>query len=107
MAYRREQSFSLSQVQMRAAGLMILGWSNEQVAQELGIHPCTVAHWKSDSKFLGYLNLLQQEANERILEKVVAASTKALDALEQMIEDPKLSWMQKLNVAGRILETLH
>lgn len=86
---------------------MVAGWSNEQVAQELGIHPCTVAHWKADERFTGYLNLLQHEANQRILERVVAVSSKVLDHLEGMIENPNSSWMQKLTVAGKILETLN
>ncbi|NJK64466.1 MAG: hypothetical protein HC921_18835 [Synechococcaceae cyanobacterium SM2_3_1] len=107
MASRRKSGSSLSQAQMRAAGLMVAGWSNEQVAQELGIHPCTVAHWKADQRFSEYLNLLQHEANQRILERVVAASTKALDHLEEMIEDPNSSWMQKMTVARKILETLN
>lgn len=69
--------------------------------------PCTIAHWKRDPQFRQYLDLLLAQANERIVDRLVKASTKALDTLEQMIEGPKLSWMQKLTVAGRILEALN
>ncbi len=81
----------------------VAGFSDEQVAAELGIHPCTVAHWKADNRFAGYLTMLQHDANEMPLQKVVKASSKALDVLEQMIEDPKISWMQKSLIATRIL----
>jgi len=107
MASKRKASSPLSQAQMKAAGLMVAGLSNEQVAAELGIHPCTVAHWKADERFTGYLTMLQHDANELLLERVVAASTKALDVLEQMIEDPKATWMQKLTISTKILEALN
>ncbi len=85
---------------------MVAGFSDEQVAADLGIHLCTVAHWKADNRFAGYLTLLQHDANEMLLQKVVKASSKALDVLEQMIEDPKISWMQKSLIATRILAIL-
>ncbi len=50
--------------------------------------------------------MLQHDANEMLLQKVVKASSKALDVLEQMIEDPKISWMQKSLIATRILAIL-
>jgi hypothetical protein len=107
MASKRKAGSSLSHGQIKAAGLIMAGLSNEQVAQELGIHPCTVAHWKSDQRFLGYLNLLQHDANQMILEHLSSAFVEALNVLEQMVDDPKLSWMQKSMVATRILALIN
>ncbi len=91
---------------MRAAGLLVAGMSNEQVAAELGIHPCTVAHWKSDERFEGYLSLLQHEANERLLQRVVESISKALDVMDRIIDDPKLPWTEKVKIGVRILELI-
>ncbi len=106
MATRRKDSSGLSQAQVRAAGLLIAGLTNTQVAAELGIHPCTVAHWKSDERFVGYLNLLQHDANQMLLERVVATSSRALSALESVIDDPRVSWMQKMVITTRLLARL-
>ncbi len=106
MATRKKDSSRLSQAELRAAGLLVAGLSNTQVAAELGIHPCTVAHWKSNERFLGYMNLLQHDANQMLLKRVVAASTKALDTLERMVEDPNATWMQKLTISTKILQSL-
>ncbi len=48
MTSRRKPGTSLSHGQQRAAGLLVAGLSNEEIAATLGIHPCTIAHWKTD-----------------------------------------------------------
>jgi hypothetical protein len=48
--------------------------------------------------------MLQYDANEMLLQRVVAASTKVLDVLEQMINAPKATWLQQLTIANHCRE---
>jgi len=52
------------------------------------------------------LSLLQHEANERLLQRVVESASKALDVMDRVIDDPKLPWTEKVRIGVRILGLL-
>jgi len=87
------------------ARLMLLGKTNNEIAELVGITPGRISQIKSDPMFLGYLSSLEEKCDRQVIDvrqRLADISHKALDVVEELLADDKSSI--KLAAAKDILD---
>lgn len=88
MAAKRGRS-RLSIEQMNAIDLLVLGTSDKEVAEAVGVHRSTVWEWRTQNPlFIAELNRRRNEVWRRGADKLRALIPKALAALEEELSNP-------------------
>jgi len=88
----------------KAINFMCMGMSNAETARELNVCPETISKWRSDFDFKARLNASLKENDEFIREKMRLLSTKAVDSLVSVLDDPETPAQDKITASLKVLE---
>jgi hypothetical protein len=84
--YTRWKGLSIRQLD--AVELVVLGKTDQQVAEEVGVHRVTVTRWRNyDLEFIAELNRRRRQVCEASTNRLRALLPKAFDALEDELEN--------------------
>lgn len=91
----------------RAFALILQGWSDREVAEELGVTRTTVWKWRTAPKFAGRLQRAMESATKDAQAKVQALASRAVDALAETLgcSDPKARVAAAKTILDRVLPT--
>lgn len=87
------------------ARLMLLGKTNNEISEMVGITAARISQIKSDPMFVGYLASLEEQCDRQVIDvrqRLADISHKALDVVEGLLADDKSSI--KLAAAKDILD---
>ena len=76
------------------ARLMLLGKSNNEISELIGISPTRISQIKSDPMFRGYLASLEERCDRQVMDvrqRLANLSHEALDVVEELLKDDKSS----------------
>jgi hypothetical protein len=99
-----EMSIKLNECQRLAAQMLAMGHSGKSVATELGVAPETVSRWRQEPIFNRYLNSMLVTNQEIIKQRLAGMATKALDILDETLDDPLLPTKDRYILGLKILE---
>lgn len=94
----------LTDMQCRAVPLILLGWTDVRIAEEIGIERNTLRRWRSDAVFAGVLDDERHAAREANRARLAALVEEAVDTLAETMRDPDASHADKLRAAGMVLD---
>lgn len=97
---------NLSPKQLKAGPLIVAGESHKKVAEIVGVTPETISHWMANPYFEAYVNQLQHQMMDELLETLRRAGKKAATTLEDTIENGK-SESSKLKACIAVLQFLN
>lgn len=91
----------------RAFALILQGWSDREVAEDLGVTRATVWKWRTGPKFAGRLQRATENATADAQKKVRALASRAVDALAETLDcpDPKARVAAAKAILDRVLPT--
>jgi len=98
----KKQQKSLSIEQLNAIDLLVMGKSDREVAEAVGVHRTTVTGWRLyNPHFQAALNRRRKEVFGAAVDRFRSLLQKALDVVEGALEegDPKIA-MEVLKMAG-------
>jgi DNA-binding CsgD family transcriptional regulator len=87
----------------RAAEMAAGGRRNSEIADVLGVSARTVSGWRKEDSFKAQVEAISAAAREQVSHRLCALATKALAALEQILEDPEAERWARLRAAENIL----
>ena len=94
----------LSPTQIRAAGLLIRGWTGVKTARELGVRPETVSRWQSRPEFRAEMRRALELAQAGDTRKRVEALTgPALDVLASVLASQRAGVELRVQAAAALL----
>jgi len=99
---KNQQKEVLSIEQLNAIDLLVLGKTDRDVAEAVGVHRCTVTSWRLDNfHFQAELNRRRKEVWGAAVDRFRSLLLKALDIVEQALEqgDAKAA-LEILKMAG-------
>lgn len=74
--------------QIKAMELIIVGYTYQEVADQLGITRQTISHWKNhDEDFRAKLAELQSDAEEQLSNMIPAANVRMLSRLQKLADE--------------------
>ncbi len=76
---------NLKPSQLKAAALLAAGTSCQDTAQQCGVTPETISHWKRDPNFRAHLSQLKRDAVESARERLRNLNAKAVGVLEELL----------------------
>lgn len=94
----------LSESQRRAAVLLASGKRGTDIIEDLGIDSSTLSRWKRDPEFVAMVDGLLNQMCEEAIFKIRGLITKAVDRLEQILDDPQVNPRDRLQAIDRCLE---
>lgn len=81
----------LTSVQIRAIEMLFLGQSTTYTAAKLGVDRKTLYTWRKNPHFRAELNRRRQEALEAVHQRLRSLSEKAVDVIEQHLDEGSLN----------------
>jgi len=82
-----DKSRHLSEQQLKAIDLILAGYTDKQVAEQVGVTRQTVNEWKNKNPyFMAELNSRRKAIRDAAFDKLLNLSYKAIDVIEKEIE---------------------
>lgn len=78
---------TLSIKQLNAVDLLVLGRTDKEVAEAIGVHRCTVASWRYSPHFQAEVNKRRREIWGAAVDRFRSLLKKALDAVEKALDE--------------------
>ena len=88
----------------RATELMMLGETDEAIALKLDVSRITVWRWRNRGDTTAILGAHRNRELERISKRMTSLVDKALDVVEEVLEDPSVGAMARLKAATTLLD---
>lgn len=86
-ANKRQQKEALSIEQLNAIDLLVMGKTDREVAEAVGVHRCTVTSWRLyNPYFQAELNRRRKEVWGAAVDRFRSLTLKALDTVEKALE---------------------
>lgn len=94
----------LTPQQIETASLLASGKSITASADAVGVNRSTIHDWLKNAMFVAYLNGLKQDLLVSTRQKIMGLSSKALDILEGLLDDPGTDANLRVKIALRLIE---
>jgi transposase-like protein len=98
------ESTKLNKNQLLAAQMLATGQSGRDVAKALNIAPETISRWRQQAEFKNYLDRFLSEASEATRQRLETLMKRAINLIEESIDEPSLSPKDRFSMGVKILE---
>ena len=89
-----------------ALELMLAGIDDTEIAQRINMSRTTIWRWRNSAEAVAFLSAHRNREMERLSERMSGLADRALDVLEDVLNDPKAGSMAKLRAATVVLDRI-